>query len=74
MTIEERIKHAEEKKAAANSKNSLGDVSYWVGYIDAVTAVAEDIHNMEQSRDYWKAKAEKLGKKLHKMRKGSKEG
>ena len=74
MTIEERIKHAEKRKEEAFSNGKLGDITYWTGYIDAVTAVAEDIHNMEQSRDYWKTKAEKLGKKMHKMRKGSKEG
>ena len=74
MTIEERIEHAQKRKEEAFSKDSLCDMNYWIGYLNALEACFEGIHNMEQSRDYWKAKAVKLGKKLHKIRKGSKEG
>lgn len=42
---------------------------YKQGKIDAV----EEIHNLTQSRDYWKTKAEKLAKKLKDVRKGMKE-
>ena len=73
MTIDERIKYAEKGKGIAFSKGSLSDITYWTGYLDAVKTMAEDMHNLEQSRDYWKAKAEKFGEKIHKIRKGTKE-
>ena len=73
MTIDERIKYAEQRKKTAFEKGGLSDLVYWSGYLDAVKAMAEDMHNLEQSRDYWRAKAEKFGKKLHNMRKGTKE-
>ena len=41
--------------------------------IEEIGKLYEHIHNLEQSRDYWKAKAEKLTKKLHAVQKERRE-
>ena len=39
-----------------------------------IKELTEHIHNLEQSRDYWKAKSEKLAKKLRVKEKETMEG
>ena len=39
MSIEELIKHAEDKRDEAFSNGSLHDIVYWNGYIDGLKAV-----------------------------------
>ena len=73
MTIKERIEHAEKRKNEAFNKESLCDMNYWIGYLNALKACAEEYHNLEQSRDYWKAKAEKAQKNLRIMRRSNNE-
>lgn len=34
---------------------------------EEIRKLQEHIHNLTQSRDYWKAKAERVGKQLHKV-------
>lgn len=34
---------------------------------EEIRKLNEHIHNLTQSRDYWKAKAERVGKQLHKV-------
>ena len=73
MTLQERIKHAEKRKNEAFSKERLCDMNYWIGYLNALKACAEDLNNLEQSRDYWKTKAEKAQKNLRIMRRSNNE-
>lgn len=73
MTIQERIKYAEKRKDEAFSNCGLSELTYWTGYLDAVKACAEEYHNLEQSRDYWKAKAEKAQKNLRIKRRSNNE-
>ena len=73
MTIQERIEHAKKRKNEAFSKESLCDMNYWIGYLNALKACSEEYHNLEQSRDYWKAKAGKAQKNLRIMRKSNNE-
>lgn len=42
MTIQERIKYAEDKRSEAFSDGTLQDLTYWNGYIDALKAVKDD--------------------------------
>lgn len=42
MTIEERIKYAEQKRDEAFSNESLQSLCYWDGYLAALRAVEED--------------------------------
>ena len=41
MTIEERIKYAEQKRNEAYNNGSLQSICYWDGYIAALKAVLE---------------------------------
>ena len=45
MTINERIKFAEEQREESFSNGSLYDLSYWVGYIDALKVIVEEETN-----------------------------
>ena len=42
MTIDERIKYAEQKRDEAFSNDSVQGIVYWDGYIAALKAVKED--------------------------------
>ena len=42
MTIQERIKYAEEKRDEAFSDGSIHNLTYWNGYIDALKKVLDD--------------------------------
>ncbi len=42
MTIEERIKYAEQKRDEAFSNDSLQSLCYWDGYIAALKAVKDE--------------------------------
>lgn len=42
MTIDERIKYAEQKRDESFSKDSVQSLVYWDGYIAALKAVKED--------------------------------
>ena len=42
MTIEERIKYAEQKRDEAFSNESLQSLCYWDGYLAALNDVEED--------------------------------
>jgi hypothetical protein len=42
MSIEERIKYAEDKRDDAISNGTLNDIVYWNGYLDALKAVKRD--------------------------------
>ena len=42
MTIDERIKYAEQKRDEAFSNGSLQSICYWDGYIAALKSVKED--------------------------------
>lgn len=71
MTIHERIEHAEKMKNGTFRNDSLGGFTYWAGYLDALKDCAEDYHNLEQSRDYWEAKAKKAQRNLRIMRRSN---
>ena len=47
MSIEERIKYAEEKRDVAFSDGTLYDLTYWNGYIAALKAVQDDVGGSE---------------------------
>ena len=49
MTINERIKFAEEQREESFSNGSLYDLSYWVGYIDALKAALEENERLRDS-------------------------
>jgi hypothetical protein len=42
MSIEERIKYAEDKRDDAVSNGTLNDIVYWNGYLDGLKAVKRD--------------------------------
>ena len=42
MSLEERIKFAEQKRDEAFSDGTLQDLSYWNGYLAALKAVKDD--------------------------------
>lgn len=42
MTLEERIKYAEQKRDEAFSNGTMQDLVYWNGYIAALKDVRED--------------------------------
>ncbi len=42
MTIDERIKYAEQKRDEAFSNDSVQSIVYWDGYLAALKAVRED--------------------------------
>lgn len=42
MSIEERIKYAEDKRDDAISNGTMNDLIYWNGYLDALKAVKRD--------------------------------
>ncbi len=42
MSIEERIKYAEDKRNDAVINGTLNDIVYWNGYLDGLKAVLKD--------------------------------
>lgn len=42
MTLEERIKYAEQKRDEAFSNGSLQSLCYWDGYLDALKVVKDE--------------------------------
>lgn len=51
MTINERIKFAEEQREYAFSNGSLHKLVYWNGYVDALNAVTEDELERRENND-----------------------